>query len=192
DYDSEYRYRGRPLAALQGLDRTDRVIYVGSFSKVLFPTLRLGYLVVPPAQVEPFLRARGVLDDHASLLAQPALAAFIEEGHFAAHLRRMRRLYAERQAALLAAGERWLGGLLALQADEAGMHLIAALESGLAACMDDAEASRRAAKARVTALPLSAFYAGVPDRQGLLLGYAGFTPAMLEAGARRLAGALGG
>ena len=191
DYDSEYRYAGRPLAALQGLDRSDRVIYVGSFSKVLFPSLRLGYLVVPPALVDGFRRARQVLDDHASLLAQPALAQFIEDGHFAAHIRRTRRLYAARQQSLLAAAERHLGDLLSLAPDEAGMHLIAGLGPGLAPGLDDRAVARLALeRARVTVLPLSAFYAGPVARQGLVMGYAGYDEAAIDDAVAGLAKAL--
>src|SRR5690606_16830392 len=98
DYDSEYRYAGRPLAALQGLDRESRVIYLGTFSKVLLPALRLGYLVVPPDLVEAFLAARALIDRHSPILEQAVLADFIAEGHFSRHIRRMRGLYAERQA----------------------------------------------------------------------------------------------
>lgn len=172
DYDSEYRYAGRPLAALQGLDPTGRVIYVGSFSKVMFPTLRLGYLVVPPDLVEHFIRARRVLDDHAAMLAQPVLARFIEDGHFAAHIRRMRRLYAARQEALLDTAKRHLTGLLEIAPDEAGMHLIAWPGAGPASHMDDQAIAQAAAKAGVATIALSTTYAGRPVRQGLMLGYA--------------------
>src|SRR5690606_6025687 len=177
DYDSEFRYAGRPLAAMQGLDRDGRVIYVGSFSKVLFPSLRLGYLVAPPALLDAFLAARSVLDSRAPMTAQPALADFIAEGHFAAHLRRMRRLYAARQQALLDAAARHLTGLLTLAPDEAGMHLVAGLAPTLALRMDDTAAARRAAAAGISVAPLSAFHlgrpgSGPPGRQGLMLGYA--------------------
>ncbi len=186
DYDSEYRYAGRPLAALQGLDPTGRVIYVGSFSKVLFPTLRLGYLVVPPDLVEHFIRARRVLDDHAAMLAQPVLARFIDDGHFAAHVRRMRRLYAARQEALLDTAKRHLAGLLEVGADEAGMHLIAWPGADLAGRMDDQRITEAAAKAGVTAPALSTAYAGKPARQGLMLGYAAHNEDAIEAAGRRL------
>lgn len=192
DFDGEYRYAGRPLAAMQGLDRDGRVIYVGSFSKVLFPSLRLGYLVVPPALVDAFRAARATLDDHAPMTPQPALADFIAEGHFAAHLRRMRRLYAARQQALLAAASRHLAGLLDFTPDEAGMHLLASLGPDLSARMDDTAAAARAAAAGIAALALSAFYAGQPQRQGLLLGYAAFDAVAIEEAAKRLARALEG
>jgi GntR family transcriptional regulator/MocR family aminotransferase len=190
DYFSEYRYRGRPLAALQGLDEDGRVVYVGSFSKVLFPTLRLGYLVVPEAAVDAFLGARRVLDDHTSLLAQPALTRFIAEGHFTAHIRRMRKLYAARQRSLLASAERHLEGLLELNADETGMQLNARLLPALARRMTDAEAAQCAARNDVTVLPLSQFYMGRPEHQGLMMGYAGFSADEIELAAIRLRSAL--
>lgn len=193
DYDSEFRYAGRPLAALQGLDAGGgRVVYLGSFSKVLFPSLRIGYLVVPPALVEPFRAARAALEDHPAATAQPALAAFIAEGHFAAHVRRMRALYQARQQALLAAAERRLGGLLLLRPDEAGMHLLADLAPALQRRCTDGEASDRAAAAGLVAPPLSAYHfaAGAGRRQGLLLGYAAVPEAEMPRAVERLAQAL--
>jgi GntR family transcriptional regulator/MocR family aminotransferase len=172
DYDSEYRYAGRPLSALQGLDRGACVIYAGSFSKVLFPSLRLGYLVVPESLADSMVALRRSIDDHPSSLAQPVLADFFEEGHFAAHLRRSRRLYAERQKVLLDAASQKLGGLLNLTPDEAGLHLVADLADQLRARMTDRQAAMQAADAGITAPPLSDFYLGHADRQGLLLGYA--------------------
>ncbi|MBT6203040.1 MAG: PLP-dependent aminotransferase family protein, partial [Rhodospirillaceae bacterium] len=190
DYDSEFRYRGRPLASLQGLDRSGRVIYAGSFSKVMFPSLRLGYLVVPDHLVEIFLRVRAALDDHASLAAQPALARFMDEGHFASHIRRMRRLYGARQEYLLAAAERHLGGLLRLAPDDAGMHLLAMLEPALAERMGDAEAARLASKAGVSAVALSTYTTNVVVKPGLVLGYAAVDENESEAATQRLAQAL--
>ncbi len=187
DYDSEYRYGGKPLSALQGLDRQGRVIYIGSFSKVLFASLRIGYLVVPDALVEPLVQARAVLDDHPSLIMQPALAAFIEEGHFAAHVRRMRTLYGERQAVLLQAAAEHLEGLLDLAPDQAGLHLVAGLAPGLAARMNDREASARAAKAGLAVPALSDYFIGPPTRQGLVLGYAAYGEKEIREGVCRLA-----
>jgi len=186
DYDSEYRYAGKPLAAMQGLDNSGRVIYIGSFSKVLFPSLRVGYLVMPEALAAPLVQARAALDDHPSMTAQPVLAAFFEEGHFAAHVRRMRRLYATRQAALLDAGKRYLEGLLVLAPDEAGLHLIGRLTPALAARMSDVEAAGRGADAGLSLRPLSGFYRGPVREQGLLLGYAGLSTAEIDSAAERL------
>ncbi len=190
DYDSEYRYAGRPLAALAGLDRQERTIYLGTFSKVLFPSLRVGYLVVPRDLAEPLARARRGLDDHRGNTVQPALAAFIEEGYFAQHLRRMRRLYAARQEALLEAGRRHLDGLLELTPDAAGMHLVAGLAPQLAAEADDGTCARTALAHGIAAPALSAYYQGPPDRQGLLLGYAAVPEPEIDRAAQRLAKAL--
>jgi GntR family transcriptional regulator/MocR family aminotransferase len=205
DYDSEFRYAGRPLAALQGLeaDRAGgrRVIYVGTFSKILFASLRLGYLVVPPELVEPFGRARAALDDHPSALAQPALTAFIEEGHFAAHVRRMRVLYAARRACLLEAAERHLAGLLEIEPDAAGLHVLARLSPDLAARLSDTAAEARAAAAGLVTPALASYFlgrapahGGSSDRagggQGLLLGYAAVAEAEIESGIATLARAL--
>jgi GntR family transcriptional regulator/MocR family aminotransferase len=186
DYDSEYRYVGRPLAALQGLDSARRVIYLGTFSKVLFPALRLGYLVVPPDLVEPFTRARMLTDRHSPSMDQAVLAEFLAQGHFARHIRRMRVLYAERQAALVEAAQRELGGLLEVQPAEAGMHLLGWLPAGV----DDRVASGRALAHDVEAPPLSSYSDEPLERGGLVLGYAGVDAGALAAGARRLAKAL--
>lgn len=190
DYDSEFRYRGRPLAALQGLDQEGRVVYVGSFSKVMFPALRVAYLVVPPHLVEIFRRARAALEDHPSTVAQPALARFIAEGHFATHLGRMRRLYAERQAVLLDSAARHLKGLLDVAPDPAGMHLVGYATPALRRRMTDREGAARAAAQGVTAQALSSYYRGRARKQGFLLGYAAHDARAIERGMKVLAEAL--
>ena len=189
DYDSEYRYAGRPLAALQGLDTAGRVIYAGTFSKVLFPSLRLGYLVVPPELVDAFVAARALADRHSPSVTQAALADFIDGGHFARHVRRTRALYAERQAALVRAVRRTLGGLLEVSPSEAGMHLLGWLPAGV----DDEAASRTALARDVDAPPLSGFRTRPPragERGGLVLGYAAYTPREIDDACARLAAAL--
>ena len=190
DYDSEYRYAGRPLSALQGLDRDGRVVYAGSFSKVMFPSLRIGYLVVPADLAEPFRLARAALDDHPPTVAQPALAAFIEEGHFAAHLRRMRRLYAERRAALAEALTARLGGGVVIAPSEAGMHLLARLGPDLATGRRDREVQDRAAEHGVTVSALSTYYAGPTEDRGLLLGFSAVPTERMDEGIARLGRAL--
>ncbi|HEX6535700.1 MAG TPA: PLP-dependent aminotransferase family protein [Gemmatimonadaceae bacterium] len=189
DYDSELRYASRPLASLQGMDESGRVLYVGTFSKTLFPALRLGYLIVPDALVDAFLAVRAAADRHAPTVDQAVLADFIGEGHFARHVRRMRALYAERQRALLDAVERTaLGEHLEVRPADAGMQLIGWLRDARA---DDRERSITAAAAGVEAIPLSAYAVAPRDRGALILGYAAFAPAALLRGAERLAAALG-
>ncbi len=131
DYNSEYRYAGRPLASMQGLDKMGRVIYVGTFSKTIFPSLRLGCAVVPPELVEIFTTARALTDVHSSLAEQAILAEFIAEGHFARHLRRMRKLYEMRQSILVDECKRQLSDFLEIEKNEAGMHLVGWLHEGL-------------------------------------------------------------
>lgn len=186
DYDSEFRYGGRPLAALQGLDRDGRVIYVGTFSKALFPSLRLGYLVLPPDLVDAFIAARAVLDRQTPTLSQAVVADFMEEGHFQRHIRRMRTVYRERQDVLLEAARRELSDVLKVPPCETGLHLVGWLQNGL----KDVEAARLAAQAGVEAPPLSTYYLEECRGEGLLLGYAGSEPRLIRAAVRRLAGAL--
>jgi GntR family transcriptional regulator / MocR family aminotransferase len=188
DYDSEYRYTGRPLPALQGLDSDARTIYLGTFSKVLFPSLRLGYLVVPADLAEAFVAARALADRHPPSIEQAALTDFIVEGHFARHIRRTRALYGERQAALLAAANHELAGLIELRAAEAGMHLVGWLPYGVS----DTHSSQRAARAGVDAPALSAYALEPLERGGLLLGYAAVEQAEIWQGVQRLGKALRG
>jgi GntR family transcriptional regulator/MocR family aminotransferase len=189
DYDSEFRYSGRPLAAMQGLDGDGRVIYLGTFSKVLFPALRLGYMVVPADMVDAFTSARALVGWCSPVIEQSVVADFIGEGHFARHIRRMRALYAERQAALVSAAREFLGDVLEVGPASAGMHLLGWLPEGV----DDAEATRAAAEQGVTTQPLSAFALGPHHRRGgLILGYAAYNEREIRDGARRLAEALRG
>jgi len=187
DYDSEYRYTGRPLEALQGLDTEGSVLYVGTFSKVLFPALRLGYLVVPPDLTDAFVAARELTDRHPPTVDQAILADFIAEGHFLRHLRRMRALYAGRQAALVEEASHGLRGLLDVNPAAAGMHLVGWLPPG----EDDREASRRAADGGVEAPPLSLYGSVQGGRGGLMLGYAAVGEGEVRGGVRQLAAALG-
>jgi len=183
DYDSEFRYLGQPLAALQGLDTEQRVIYVGTFSKVLFPSVRLGYIIAPPDLIEAFVRARSVGGHQSQTLDQAVLADFISGGHFARHIRKMRKLYAERQQVLLKAAGSELKGLLELNPSDAGMHLIGWLPEGV----DDRAAARTALAGGVEVTPLSAYCIEPPARGALRLGYTGYTPEEIRRGVRRLA-----
>ena len=170
DYDSEYRYVSRPLGALQGMDGHGRVVYVGTFSKALFPALRVGYLVVPPQLWNDFMDAREAFDVFPSTLYQLALEVFLREGHFARHLRRMRPLYAARRAALLAGLERHCRGLLTVHNSDAGLHMATLLRAGL----DDVTVVRRMTERGLTATALSTCYTGSRRRSGLLLGFGGW------------------
>ncbi|MDM9382748.1 PLP-dependent aminotransferase family protein [Chlorogloeopsis sp. ULAP01] len=183
DYDSEYRFVGRPLTALQGIDSSNCVIYFGTFSKVLFPALRLGYLVVPPDLVEAFITARHFIGTRVPILEQAVLADFMNEGHFNRHIRRMRSLYTQRRATLVAALERELD--LEVYAPETGMHLVLWLPPG----MDDKLASQQAAAVGIDAMPLSLF-SMTETRAGLLLGYAAVDVHEIHDGVHRLATAL--
>jgi GntR family transcriptional regulator/MocR family aminotransferase len=186
DYDSEYRYEGRPLASLQGIDSDGRVIYLGTFSKFLFPSLRLGYMVVPPALVDAFVAARAVSGRHSPTVEQAVLTDFIEEGHFGRHIRRMRALYRARQVALLGALREECGGLLEAGPTDAGLQLTARLPEGL----DDRELVRAAAARGVEARPMSLFYAGKPGRPAVVLGYAAFDEGRIRWGAAQLSAAV--
>lgn len=183
DYDSEFRYSGRPLQALQGLDPIGCVIYTGTFSKVLFPSLRLGYMVVPESLVDTFVSARALVDRHPPGLEQAIVAEFLAEGHFARHVRRMRTLYAERQEALVLALGRELGGAIEASPAEAGMNLTAWLRGNAS----DLELSNKAAQVGVVVTPVSAYALEVKPRSGLLLGYAAFSTRQIREGVRKLA-----
>ena len=170
DYDSEYRYQGMPVTSLQGLDRNSRVVYIGTFSKVLFPSLRLGYLVIPEDLVERFLAARFALDIGPATFHQGVLADFIGDGHFARHIRRMRLVYAERRNALIETLHNHFGSVVEMMGAEAGMHLSVVLNG-----ISDLELSVRGARENLWLVPLSSFYLGKAAQQGFILGF-GSTP----------------
>ncbi len=173
DFDGEYRYTGRPLAPLRALDRSGRVAYLASFSKLLFPALRLSYIVLPAALVPAAEQRMAMVPARASLLGQGALARFIADGHLATHLRRTRLLYAARQQALLTAIEQHLAPWLESASDSAGMHLVARPIAAIAPSFDDRAITVAAGRAGVVVSPLSACYAGRRRRHGLILSYAG-------------------
>jgi GntR family transcriptional regulator/MocR family aminotransferase len=186
DYDSEFRYGARPIPCLHGLDVDGRVIYVGSFSKTLFPALRLGFVIVPPDLQDRLVAARAAADQHPPVLDQATLADFIVEGHFARHLRRMRAAYRERLEALAAAAERFCAGVLRLRAVRTGLHAVADLDG-----VDAGRVSREAALRGVEATPLSAYFAGRGSAaNGLVLGFAAVRPEGSRSGMERLAAAI--
>ncbi|MEM7541768.1 MAG: PLP-dependent aminotransferase family protein [Pseudomonadota bacterium] len=166
DYDSEYRYRGQPLTALQSLDERGQVIYVGTFSKTMFPGLRLAYLVVPERLVENFGKAVQITGQESAQLVQAALADFIEEGHFATHVRRMRTLYSKRQNALRDSIDRYARNRLTVQFRDAGMQALAYIDA-----RNDVAISAAAKQEGIKAAPLSPMYLGTPPKHGLILGY---------------------
>lgn len=183
DYDSEYRFESRPIPSLQGLDVHDRVIYVGTFSKVTFPALRVGYMVVPKDLVSAFSAARDAADIFPSTFYQAVLADFISEGHFARHIRRMRMLYMERRDTLVNAIQSHLGGVIQVVGAEAGMHLAVLLPIGI----NDVVISKIAAENQISAMPLSSCYVTPPTQGGLVLGYSGFNNRQIQDGIAKLA-----
>ncbi len=186
DYDSEFRYNSRPTPALQSLDQAGCVIYIGTFSKVLFPALRLAYMVLPPHLMAPFLRAKAVTDLHSARLEQAVVADFMAEGHFARHIRRMRVLYLERLEVLMAALQKYVAGAIEIERPDAGMHLVAKFRDK----RDDVAVALKAVSAGISVVPLSSCYLGSRKASGLLLGYAGYQPEEIIMGVRKLAASL--
>jgi GntR family transcriptional regulator / MocR family aminotransferase len=183
DYDSEYRFDGRPLAALKSLDDTGHVVYCGTFSKLLFPALRIAYAVVPDNLVEPFVAALSLTSRHVPLDTQATLHAFIAEGHAGRHIRRMRELYGERAQALRGAAARHWTGLLALPEIDAGIDAPAFLPIGT----DDALAATLAMQAGIETRALSSYAIEHAAPAGLVLGFACVGADEIHAAARKLA-----
>jgi GntR family transcriptional regulator/MocR family aminotransferase len=182
DYDSEYRYGNMPIASLQGLDHNSRVIYIGTFSKTLFPSLRLGYIVIPPDLVSRFAAVRYVMDITPPHFFQAVLTDFMNEGHFARHIRRMRQLYSQRRTALVDELQEEFGSALQVLGSEAGMHLAVILPKGLR----DQELAARAAREKLWLAPLSPAYLGDAPRQGFILGFGNTTVEEMPNAVRRL------
>lgn len=192
DYDSEFRYGVRPVESLQGLDRQERVVYAGTFSKVLFPSLRLGYLVVPPPLVDPFRAAKALADTGTGGLEQRALARFIRDGHFERHLRRARAGNGQRRATLVAALQDHLGDQVEVLGANAGLHVMLRLRNVPLA--DESELIADAERAGVRVYSPVRFYAAPRDRPEaeLLLGYASLSLGQIRRGVARLADVLSG
>ncbi len=171
DYDSEYRYESLPIPSLQGMDADLRVIYIGTFSKVLFASLRLGYIVIPPDLVERFTAVRFAMDIFPPYLFQEVLTDFMRDGHFGRHIRRTRTLYSERRTVLLESIREVFGKRLGVHGAEAGMHMTVTLPEGF----HDREIATRAAQEKLWLWPLSPSYIGATPKQGFVLGF-GSTP----------------
>ena len=181
DFDGEYRFQGRPVPAIQSMDYADRVIYVGTFAKLLFPALRLGFMVLPSALCEGIPHALSTTGQFAPLVLQAALADFIDEGHMSRHLKRMRRIYAERRKLFYDLFDSELADHMTLSPAEAGIQVVAHLHEGC----DDRAVVQFADKLGVNASPLSKYYWSTSGN-GLVLGYAACNKAQSEAGIRRL------
>jgi len=183
DYDGEFRYRGHPVPTLKSIDGAGRVIYVGTFSKTLFPALRLGYFLAPPGLAEVFEQVCNAFLQGVPSNPQAVVADFMEEGHFATHIRRMRRIYAERHQALLEAAAARLDGLLAVRPTDTGLHTVGYLAPPL-----DEQAVARAAEARgITVAPIARYCIAPTDLRGLVLGFSGIRPPEIRAGVDSLA-----
>jgi GntR family transcriptional regulator/MocR family aminotransferase len=181
DYDSEFRFGGRPLEPLQTLDSTGRVVYVGSFSKTLLPNLRLGFMVVPPSLQEAAHKAKHVTDWHTATIAQSALARFIDEGAFARHIRRVSRTYGERHEVLTAGIKRNFGDCLDLIPSSTGLHIAAYARR---ASVDQIEAI--ASRALDLGVAIQSFALDGKPRAGIMLGYGAIEIARIAEGLRRL------
>jgi len=186
DYDSEFRFDGRPLAAMQGLEPGGNVIFSGSFSKMLFPSLRMGYIVLPPHLVEPLRAARSITDRHSPMIDQAILCDFIAEGHFGRYLRRMRQIYAEHLEILISESQKEWGDRLVVQPVQAGLQTIGWLGGG----RDDVSFALAARSAGVTLIPLSYWAMRWKRRDGLQIGFAAVEPSELRRGVKALAALL--
>lgn len=191
DYDGEYRYSGRTVPSLQGLDQNGMVLFAGSFSKVLFPALRLGYLIVPEDLVERFAAAKSILNRHVPVFEQVVLSEFIDAGHFGRHLRRMREVYSERLGVLLEESRKRLAGVLEISEIEAGLQTVGWFTNGISA----SEAAKAASARGVDLIPLAGFYRSAQEqsrrtRDGVQMGFAAVGTREIRRGVEEMACAL--
>lgn len=186
DYDGELRYTGRPLTALQGLDEDGRVLYLGTFSKVLFPALRLSYIVLPDLMVAPFVQAKSLIDRGAPTLTQAAVTDFMTEGHFERHLRHLRQAYGRRWQVLINALDDYLAGKVSYFQVAAGLHVMLYLAAGVS----ETAVVRRAAQEGVGVYAGRPYHLQTPAPPSILLGFSGLTEAEIEEGVKRLAAVL--
>ena len=188
DYNAEFRFTGPPLPCLQGLDRTGRVIYAGTMSKILYPSLRLGYLLVPPALADAVAKLRTAMDQHSPTIDQATLARFIAEGFYLSHVRKMRKIYSERREIFIEQFNKLLGDRFSLEVADAGLHALAWFRDE----KDLPVLQRAAATLGVKISPLSFFCIEAKLPPALLLGFAAWSPAQIREGLGRLAKALAG
>lgn len=186
DYDSEFHYQGKPTACVQGLDKYRRTLYIGTFSKTLYPGLRMGYMVLPAELVNAFTYARSMMDGHTPQVLQLTLARFMEDGHYNAHVRAMRKLYGARQTIMLEAIGKHLHGVVTACRPPGGLQIPCLLHEG----WSEETTIRQAASAGVQLPGLSRLYAGDGKKQGWLLGYSSLNAHEIETAMVRLAGAL--
>jgi GntR family transcriptional regulator/MocR family aminotransferase len=186
DHNSEFRFTGPPLPCLQGLDDCGRVIYAGTLSKILYPSLRLGYILAPEQLVEPMIKIRAVMDQHSPAIDQATLARFIADGYFLSHIKRMRKLYADRREFFIEQFEKLLGKYFTLQIPEAGLHFVAWLRQK----EDLAKITRVCAELGIRPSPLSSCFMRPETDPALTFGFAAWTRAQLREGLRKLAAAL--
>jgi GntR family transcriptional regulator/MocR family aminotransferase len=186
DYDSEFRYRGRPLPALSALDSERRVFYVGTFSKSMFAAIRLGYVVVPPALVDTFAKARNLLGQNSSAVVEHALSCFMNDGRFVEHIRKMRRIYRGRRDTLFDCLTKDCADSIEPQPTDAGMHMLAWLKSG----RNDQKAHLALLEAGIESLPLSAYCIEPLERSGIILGFSGVSENRIPKLVKRIANVL--
>lgn len=186
DYDSEFHYAGKPTACVQGLDPHGRTIYIGTFTKSLFPALRIGYMVLPPPLVAPMTAARTLLDGHSATIAQLTLARFMEAGHFGAHVRSMRSVYVARRDALVQLVRKHLSDFVEPAVPTGGMQLPCVFTRDI----PEREAVAAAQRAGIDLLGLSGLHLASPHQAGFLMGFAAYTPGEMENALQKLAGVL--
>jgi GntR family transcriptional regulator/MocR family aminotransferase len=178
EYDAEYRYSGKPIASLHSLDRSGSVIYVGTFTKMLFNALRIGFIVVPERLVEAFTTARSLMDRHAPTLDQAVLTEFINGGHFGHHVRKMRQVYSERSQLLAKEANRCLSGLLDVEHAQSGMRTVAWIQTHVA----ERDLARRAEQVGLEVIPISSYVRKYAQKPALMLGFAGCNASEIKRG----------
>ena len=186
DFYAEFRFTGPPLPCLQGIDDFSRVIYAGTMSKILYPSLRLGYLVAPGQLIDPLVKIRSTMDQHSSAIDQATLAQFINEGFFLSHIKRMRKLYAERREFFIKEFNKLLGDRFILQIPEAGLNFVAWLRRET----DFARVASISAEIGIKPTPLSSYCMQAKLKPAFLFGFAGWTNAQIRESLLRLASAL--